>query len=41
MDELEVAELYWKARDILQKIIDSGERGSKDDVIEELENDLK
>jgi len=37
-DEARV-QLYWKARDLLNSYIEEG-FGSKEDVIEELENDL-
>lgn len=40
MTDLEAAEAYWKARDILQKIIESGERGPKEELLEALEEDL-
>ena len=42
MDEEQACEAYWEARDILQEIIDSGERGSKEEILRELgEEDLK
>ena len=39
MDEEKSRELYWKSVSNLNEIIDSGEE-SKEDIIEELENDL-
>lgn len=40
MDEAESCEAYWKAVRILTDVIDSGFRGTKQDIIEELEDDL-
>ena len=36
MTEEQASEAYWKARDLLQEIINSGHRGDKEAVIEEL-----
>jgi hypothetical protein len=41
MTELEAAEIYWKARCLLQALINGGQRGSKDEILEELESDLE
>lgn len=40
MNEEQASEVYWKARDLLQEVIDSGHRGDKDDILAELEDDL-
>ena len=40
MNEEQASLEYWRARDILQEVIDSGCRGSKEDILEELEGDL-
>ncbi len=40
MNEEEASVAYWKARDILDEVIESGQRGSKEDILEELESDL-
>jgi len=34
-------ETYWFAVGLLQEVINSGFRGSKEDILEELENDLE
>ena len=36
----EAADRYWEAVDLLQEVIDSKKRGSKQDVLEELEENL-
>ena len=41
MNEEQAAEKYWKARDLLDEVVASRHRGDKDDVILELEDDLK
>ncbi len=41
MTEEETSVTYWDARDSLQKVIDSGWRGSKEEILEELNNDLE
>jgi len=42
MNEEQASEAYWKARDLLQEVIDSGCRGTKEEILEELEDeDLK
>ncbi len=40
MDEEQACEAYWDVRDTLQEIIDSGQRGSKEELLVELEDDL-
>jgi len=41
MDEDKASEIYWQAVHLLQEVIDSGHRGSEEDILEELEEDLK
>ena len=40
MNEEQTSEQYWRAVGILQDVIDSGQRSGKEDIIEELKNDL-
>ena len=40
MSDEEASEQYWKAVGILQEVIDSGHRDSKESVLAELDNDL-
>ncbi len=40
MDENEASVEYWSAVNKLQSVIDSGARGSKGEILEELEDDL-
>lgn len=41
MTEEQASEKYWKARDLLDEIIASGQRGSRQDILDELEDDLE
>lgn len=41
MNEEQASEAYWRARDLLQDVIDSGARGSAQDIIDELGDDLE
>ena len=41
MNEEEACVAYWEVRNKLQEIIDSGERGTKESILEELEEDIK
>ncbi len=41
MTEEQASVAYWEARDLLQTVIDSGHRGDLDDILMELEDDLK
>ena len=41
MNEEEACVEYWKLVDRLQELIDSGHRDGKDDILAELEGDLK
>lgn len=40
MTEEETSETYWKAVSWLQEVIESEQRGSRQDILDELENDL-
>lgn len=40
MDEEEASVMYWTAVERLREVIVSGHRGSKVDILEELNNDL-
>jgi len=40
MDEEQASIDYWQAVGLLQEIINSGERGSKEDVMDGLDDDL-
>ena len=40
MNDEQASIAYWEARDLLQEVIDSGQRGSKEEILEELEEDL-
>lgn len=41
MNEEQASEAYWKVVSILDEIIASGQRGSRQDILDELNNDLE
>ena len=41
MDEEQASEVYWRAVNLFQEVIDSGYRGGKEEILVELEDDLK
>ena len=41
MNEEQASEAYWKVVNQLQEIIDSGSRGSKEDILADLEDDFE
>lgn len=41
MDEEEASIKYWDAVYKLREVIEGGQRGSKEEIFEELENDLE
>lgn len=40
MNEEDASIAYWHARELLQEVIDSEQRGSKEEILEELKDDL-
>jgi len=40
MTEEQASETYWRARDLLDEVVASGHRGGRQDILDELDDDL-